>query len=211
VAESVRVTKAGAYAEETGAGAGEGSVLVTKAGALAELAGNAVLATKFGVYAELDNGQARVTKLGCYAELITPPVTGTLRANDALRVYYNNFDISGYIRAFSLEATVKEIAPANFTHADVKQPSLPVWLATLAGIWDKTLDDIFGAEVVGRGTSSVMYNFRVVIGIYGQGQVQCLWVANAFMNTYQTKVNVDNLFLFDAKIALSGVPVRSTN
>ena len=106
--------------------------------------------------------------------------------------------------------TVKEIAPINFVNDNVKQASLPVWLATLAGIWDKSLDDIFGAEVVGRGTSSTMYNFKVVLGKSGYARVQCLWTATAFVNTYQTKVNIDDLFLFDAKVALSGVPARST-
>ena len=137
-------------------------------------------------------------------------LAGPLRANDGLRVYYNDTDISGYIRAFSLEVTVKEIAPINFVNDNVKQASLPVWLATLAGIWDKSLDDIFGAEVVGRGTSSTMYNFKVVLGKSGYARVQCLWTATAFVNTYQTKVNIDDLFLFDAKVALSGVPARST-
>ncbi len=183
------------------------SVRVTKAGAYAEAIDESVLVTKFGVYAELDNGQVRCTKMGAYLELITPGVGGFVTGQQGLRVYYNNQNIGGYIQAFSLESNVKIGDPSVFTATGLQQPTLPVWLATLSGLWGRGLDDIFGAEVVGRGSSSTMYNFRVELGKVN-AQVVYLWTGNAFVGHYQPKMNIDDAMVWSAQIALSGNPNR---
>ncbi len=205
MAEFVRITKVGTYAE-----LGDESVAVTKAGAYAELSDESVLISKFGVYAELDNGQIRITKLGAYAELITPAVGGFVTGQNGLRVYYNNQNISQFIQVFSLESNVKIADPSVFTATGLQQPTLPMWLATMSGLWGRGLDDIFGAEVVGRGSSSIMYNFRVELGRTG-AQAVYTWVAAAFVGSFKPSMNIDDAMVWSAAIALSGNPSRGVS
>lgn len=200
MAEQARVSKAGAYAE-----LGDEAVLVSKAGAYVELGDEAVFVSKFGVYVEIDTGTVRVSKAGAYLEIAPPPAT-----RNSLHIYYNDILLDRWVKGFSMESQVKTNDSSDMVVAGKQQPSLSLWLATLNGIWDTTLDAIFGGEVVGRGASSTMYNFRVVLGPWGN-QVEYRWTAAAFVGMFKPKMNIDEAMIFDAAIALSGTPTRSVS
>jgi len=183
-----------------------GELRVTQAGALVELEPTpSLFVTMAGALVEVEPpAQLLVTMAGALVEI------EELATRSRLHIYYNDILLDGWIQGFSMESQVKINDSSDMLVAGKQQPSLAMWLATLNGIWDTTLDAIFGGEVVGRGASSTMYNFRVIIGPWGN-QVEYKWTAAAFVGMFKPKMNIDEAMVFDAAIALSGRPTRSVS
>jgi hypothetical protein len=184
-------------------------VLVSKAGAYIEIDQGILRVSKYGVYVEIGNTAIRTSKAGAYAELL-PPDTKFVTGQDGLHVYYNGQILDDYIVSFVLESAIKANIAASFNDEDAQQPSLAAWVATLNGMWERALDDIFGAEVAGRGSSSTMYNFKVQVGRWNY-VVGYTWLQTAFVSNYKVHMNIDDAMVFDATIALSGPPERGSN
>lgn len=122
---------------------------------------------------------------------------------------YNGTTLDAYISELSLEGTVKQLPTTVITDTGETQiPGLSNWVATLKGPWASALDAIFGAEVVGRGSSNTLYNFTALIGP-PSARVRYAWSNAAFASNYKTRMNVDEKLEYEATIALSGVPTRS--
>lgn len=122
---------------------------------------------------------------------------------------YNGTTLDAYITELTLEGTVKQLPTTVITDTGETQiPGLSNWVATLKGPWASALDSIFGAEIVGRGSSNTLYNFQALLGP-PSARVRYLWTSAAFVQSYKTRMNVDEKLDYEATIALSGIPTRS--
>jgi hypothetical protein len=211
--ESVFVTKAGAYGELSGSGSTGGSDFVTEFGVYVEIFKNEVRVTELGSYVEetgsgASGGSIFVTEEGVYVEIL-PPDPSKIKLNDGLSIFYNHIRLDDFINTFSLSAVTKILPSDTFLSLGVVTPSLTTWVLQLTGVWGKTLDDIFGTEVIVRTSSETKVNCRVILGAWGH-RVVYDWVAEAFVQTYTLPVTLDVL-VFNVTIALSGPPSRGTN
>lgn len=122
---------------------------------------------------------------------------------------YNGNTLDAYIYEMTLEANVKQLPTTVINDTGETQiPGLSSWVATIKGPWASALDAIFGAEVVGRGSSNTLYNFQALLGP-PTDRVRYVWTSAAFVQSYKTRVNVDERLDYEATIALSGVPTRT--
>lgn len=122
---------------------------------------------------------------------------------------YNGTTLDAYITEMSLEANVKQLPTTVITDTGETQiPGLSNWVATIKGPWASALDAIFGAEIVGRGSSNTLYTFVALIGP-PTDRVRYTWTSAAFVSEYKQRANVDGKLDYEATIALSGVPTRA--
>lgn len=125
-------------------------------------------------------------------------------------VIYDGTTLDAYVSGVTVEANVKSLNAGNMVSGqeNAQIAGLPGWTATINGPWAAALDAIFCTEAIGRGSSATMYNFRALLG-KPTDRVVYTWTGAAFVASYKTKFNIDQVMEYEAVIGLSGNPVRS--
>jgi hypothetical protein len=127
-------------------------------------------------------------------------------------ITYNTTNITAYLNKASLKAVVKAIDTTNLASTAQQQgPGAPGFTVPVAGLWDKALDDVLGADADSPPTT--LRTLVVQIGPAANRVIRT-WTSSANVGAFVSDYSVDTddplgNISWSGTLQCSGAPVRT--
>jgi len=137
-------------------------------------------------------------------------VAAPIRTLKNVVITYNDINITAHLNQASQEAIVNEIDTTNLTSDGAEKiAGLANWSVGVGGLWEKTLDDVCGPDMV--TPPETKRDLIVALGKTGN-KVYYTWTENAFIGNYRAQFdNPQSAATWTGTLAVSGAPTRTTD